>query len=134
MLDLVDVKVVVDGAHDAVAELLVDEFLERVAVDERDLVEPINKRILGDGIGALGFFGQVCRVEATSGPNPRNAVSFLAASAGRLFWPRQADVTKTSEKPVAAAICAQVTPFAALATMIASVISTPLSKLAGCGG
>jgi AcrR family transcriptional regulator len=40
-----DVEAEVDGAHDAVAELLVDELLDGRAVDLEHLVEPVDRRI-----------------------------------------------------------------------------------------
>ena len=40
-----DVQAEVDRAHDAVAELLVDELLDRRAVDLEHLVEPVDRRV-----------------------------------------------------------------------------------------
>src|SRR6476469_8596806 len=45
----VDIHLEVDGAHDAVAELLVNHFLERRAVDLHHLVETVDERVGGDG-------------------------------------------------------------------------------------
>lgn len=44
-----DIKPEVDGAHDAVTELFVDEFFDRRAVNLKYLVEPVDRRIRRHG-------------------------------------------------------------------------------------
>ena len=60
-----DVEAEVDGADDAVAELLVDELLDRRAVDLQDLVEPVNGRIGRDrrvsSAPRVGWSRSACR-------------------------------------------------------------------------
>jgi hypothetical protein len=52
--------------------------------------------------------------------------NLAAASAGSVFWPRQADTTKTSDIPAALDMSAQLAPLENFASMIASVISIVL--------
>src|SRR3981189_2375290 len=46
-----DIELEVDGAHDPVAELLVNRFLDRRAVDTKGFVEAVDGRI--DRVGAV---------------------------------------------------------------------------------
>ena len=47
----------IDGAHDAITKLLVNDLLDRVAIDICDLVEAVDQRILGHCLGFLGLLG-----------------------------------------------------------------------------
>jgi hypothetical protein len=70
--------------------------------------------------------------------------NLAAASAGSVFWPRQAETTKTSDIPAALDMSAQLAPLENFASMMASVISivliistvTPRLRLrsGGCAG
>ena len=62
---LVNVHREIDGAHNSVTELLVDQLLDRFAINQINFVKPVKKRIFWD-VEDLAFGGAF--LERQSGP------------------------------------------------------------------
>ena len=118
--NLVDVHLEVDGAHDSVAHLLVNQLLQRRAVDLNDLVEPVDEGISGEVAPSEPLDGGTVSSVTSSSVNPSSRPAASASSQLIACWPSSAEVVHTSLRPHASASAFQVSFFVSLATTIFS--------------
>jgi hypothetical protein len=94
IVHLLDIELEVDRADDAVAELFVNQYLERRAVDLHHFIEPVDGGMGRPTTGMLPRSRMVCSTRVASSPSSSRSEMSFAASVGSGCRPSSAATTK----------------------------------------